>query len=151
MHKQLCPICKSPARWLALLDQEGEIGKHIKRTITETVEKLLSRASVSLGCCSLVGNTEPTRLRHASRRFSSPAKMMRVYRESARKLGLCTNCRKRQAKPGCAQCATCQKERAKRKRMARRIGTKTCPCGNPAVNIRSGEYVCASCLMKETA
>lgn len=146
---RLCPICNSPARWLALLEQGGEIGKHIKMTITQTVRQLLARESVLFDGCFSGGNPNRTRLRHASRRFLSQAEKMRAYREASRKLGLCTNCRRRQAKPGCAQCGECQKERARRKRMARRIGTKPCPCGKPAVNIWSGEYICADCMRKE--
>lgn len=146
-----CPLCKSPARWLALLEQGGDVGKHIKRQITETIKNLLSRKSVLSDGCSSEGIQNRTRLRHASRLFQSPADMMRVYREAARKLGLCTNCRKRKAKAGYSQCAECQKERARRKRMARRIGTKQCPCGNPAVNIWSGEYICAECMRRERA
>lgn len=146
-----CPLCKSPARWLALLEQGGDVGKHIKRQITETIKNLLSRESVLSDGCSSEGIQNRTRLRHASRLFQSPADMMRVYREAARRLGLCTNCRKRKAKAGYSQCAECQKERARRKRMARRIGTKQCPCGNPAVNIWSGEYICAECMRRERA
>jgi len=74
---------------------------------------------------------------------------MSAYREAARKLGLCTTCRKLKARPGYSQCGHCQKERARKKRMARRIGTKLCPCGQPAVNIWCGEYICPDCMKRE--
>jgi hypothetical protein len=146
-----CPLCKSPARWVALLEQGGEVGKHIKRTITQTINLLLARESVLSGACLLEGKSNRTRLRGATRRFLTNADKMRAYRHASKALGLCSNCRRRKAKPGCAQCGECQKERARRKRMARRIGTKPCPCGKPAVNIWSGEYICADCMRREQA
>lgn len=145
-----CPICSSPARWLALLEQGGDLGKHIKRTITQTIARLFARGSALSDGCSGEGALRLGRLRHASRRFHTHSQLERAYRAAARKLGLCTTCRKRKAKPGYSQCGECQKERARRKRMARRIGGKRCACGQPAVNIRAGEYVCSTCLLIET-
>lgn len=76
---------------------------------------------------------------------------MKAYRAAARALGLCPECRTRKATAGFVLCGACRSERARRKRMARRIGSRKCPCGEPAVNVRSGVYICAGCQRKDAA
>lgn len=140
-----CPICNSPARWVTLLEQGGELGKHIKQTITQTINKMLARASALSDGCSPREAQAKLRLRSATRRFLSTADKMRAYRNASKSLGLCPECRRTKAPAGYVLCANCRNERARRKRMGRRIGKKPCACGQPAVNILHGEYICADC------
>lgn len=141
----ICPICKSPARWVALLEQGGELGLHVKRTITRTINNMLARSSALSDGCLSEGPCSKLRLRSATRRFFSTADKMRAYRNASKSLGLCPECRRTKAPAGYVLCANCRSERARRKRMARRIGKKPCACGQPAVNILHGEYICADC------
>jgi hypothetical protein len=144
-----CPFCQSPARWVALLEQGGQLGRHLKKTLTQTIIKMLARGeALSVGCSPVEPGTK-LRLRSATRRFPSAADRARAYRNASRALGLCPDCRRAQATPGYALCAGCRASRARRKRMARRLGTKPCACGQPAVNILRGEYICARCYRLE--
>lgn len=142
-----CPFCSSPARWVALLSQGGSTGK----STLNTIRKLLARFSLLSGDgCSSGGCKSGPRLRSATRLYTNHAELVRTRREAARALGLCTTCQRHRAAEGYAQCRHCQEARARKKRMARRIGTKRCPCGQPATNIWSGEYICPDCMRKET-
>jgi hypothetical protein len=141
----VCPFCNSPSRWVALLEQGGELGKHIKQTITKTINNMIARGlALSDGCSSWEPETK-LRLRSATRRFISQSDRNRAYRNASKSLGLCPECRRTKAPAGYVLCANCRDERARRKRMARRIGKKPCACGQPAVNILHGEYICAEC------
>jgi hypothetical protein len=142
---QTCPLCNSPARWVALLEQGGELGRHVKQTITQTINKMLARAEALSDGCSVRGLATKHRLRGAARRFLSSADKMRAYRNALKSLGLCPECGRTKASPGYVLCANCRSQRARRRRMARRIGKKPCACGQPAVNILRGEYICSEC------
>ena len=140
----MCPFCNSPARWVALLAQGGAD----RKTITKTLEHFLARVSAVLRDGASLGDAKSgLRMRSATQR--SHTDYVRAWRAANNLLGLCSYCHRRARRPGYSQCRQCQEARARKKRMARRIGSKRCPCGQPAVNIRCGEYICAECMRKE--
>ena len=138
-----CPICGSPARWVLLFQQRGELGL---KQLTETLTKYFARASaLAVNGCSSEGTGIQLRLRSKAHRFPTHHDYTNAYREATKALGICPDCYRRKPPIGYVLCAVCRARRARKKRMARQIGKKLCGCGKPAVNVSAGEYICADC------
>lgn len=89
-------------------------------------------------------------IRHrGTRSWESPAVYMRARRAAYRTAGVCTACGWRTPESGRVRCHICNSWLAWKKRKRRRIGLARCPCGNPAVNVYLGEYICPECMKKE--
>jgi hypothetical protein len=87
----------------------------------------------------------PPRRVRGVRHWETWADYMRDLRVARRRDGICTRCGVRRAMPGYARCGSCNRDTARTKRMGRQIGTKTCGCGRPAIDVYYGEYICAEC------